>query len=200
MQGLLEQLQRLPGIGKRSAERIAFHLLKVPPSEAAELAEAIARFRRRVLACSVCGNVTEKDPCPICQDPHRDATTVLVVEQPLDIPPIESTGQYRGRYHVLMGRIAPLDGVGPEELNVQALLDRIDQAPPESRIREVIIATGPTMEGDGTAMYLAEALADRGVKVTCLARGLPAGVAIETVSKAVLADALHGRRGMTAEG
>ncbi len=196
---LIERLSRLPGIGKRSAERIAFYLLKQSQEEAEQLAAAIIEFKTSLKACSTCGNVSESDPCPICCDPNRDRTILLVVEQPLDIAAIESTGQYRGLYHVLMGRLAPLDGVGPGELNVQSLLKRTDPqnaADDETPIREVILGTNPTLEGDGTALYLRQQLEKQGLTVTRLARGLPTGSYLETVSKAVLSDAILSRHRM----
>lgn len=196
MTRLIEQLRKLPGIGTRSAQRIAFHLLKAPADDAAQLADAIARFKADQKVCAVCGNVSETDPCPVCADPRRDQSRVLVVEQPLDVASLEATGQFNGVYHVLMGRLAPLEAVGPGELNIKSLLARIRNAPSENPIREVILATSPTMEGDGAAMHLAELLRKLNVKVTRLARGLPTGSSLETVSKAVLADALSERREM----
>jgi recombination protein RecR len=189
---LIEALQQLPGIGKRSAERIAFHLVKQPPEQAQGLADAIRDFTQNLRVCSICGHVTESDPCPICADPERDHRTVLIVEQPSDVTTIEQAGLYEGVYHVLMGRLAPLEGIGPGELNVDRLLKRVD----DRGITEAILGTNPTLEGDGTAMYLAEQLERRGVNVTRLARGLPTGSNLEQVSKAVLSDALQGRRGM----
>lgn len=189
---LVVELERLPGIGRRSAQRMAFHLLKVPAAQALELADAIRQLKQSVRHCSTCFNLAESDPCPICADPQRDEHLILVVEQPDDVLNIESTGQYRGRYHVLMGRLAPLEDVGPGELNIAALLDRVKR----QGATEVILATNPTLEGDGTALYLAGALADLGVKVTRPARGLPTGSSLETVSKAVLADAITGRQQM----
>jgi recombination protein RecR len=189
---LVEALTQLPGIGKRSAERIAFHLVKQPPEQAATLADAIRDFTQNLKVCSVCGHVTESDPCPICADPQRDHHTVLVVEQPSDVATIEQAGLYQGVYHVLMGRLAPLEGIGPGELNVDRLLKRVEQA----GITEAILGTNPTLEGDGTAMYLADELTRKGVNVTRLARGLPTGAHLEQVSKAVLSDALQGRQGM----
>ncbi|MCC6580308.1 MAG: recombination protein RecR [Phycisphaeraceae bacterium] len=192
MDRLVERLCRLPGIGRRSAQRIVYHLLQSDPQEATELAEAIRAFRVNLRACSQCGNVTESDPCPLCDDPRRDHATLLVVEQPGDITALETTGQYRGLYHVLMGRLSPLDGVGPGDLNIDALLQRIDQG----RIKEVILGTHPTSEGDGTALYLVQQLTRTGVKVTRLARGLPTGATLDIVSKAVLGDAIQGRQAM----
>jgi len=189
---LVEQLSRLPGIGRRSAERVAFHLLKSTPDEALELASAIREFRSNLKVCGECGNVSERDPCPICDDDKRDGSVVLVVEQPSDIVSLESTGQYGGVYHVLMGRLAPLDGVGPGELTIGPLLDRVKR----QGVKEVILGTHPTLEGDGTALYLADELEKLGVKVTRLARGLPVGASLDAVSKAVLGDAIQGRQAM----
>ncbi len=186
---LLEALCELPGVGKRSAERIAFHLLKAPPEQAQRLSRAIHDFRVNLRVCGECGNLTESDPCPICADPKRDGQTVLVVEQPSDVASIETTGMYRGLYHVLMGRLAPLEGVGPGELNIAGLLERVKKR----NLREVVIGTNPNLEGDGTALYLTPKLARLGVRVSRLARGLPTGSSLGTVSKAVLADALEGR-------
>lgn len=193
MNRLIQRLSRLPGLGKRSAERLAYHLLKQPAEEALELAAAISDLKKNVRHCSVCFNLTEADICSICADPQRDHGLILVVEQPGDVVSLETTGMYKGVYHVLMGRLSPLEGVGPGELNIEPLLKRIDAA---GQVREVILGTNPTLEGDGTALYLAEQLAKRGVKVSRLARGLPTGSNLELVSKAVLADALQGRQEM----
>ena len=187
---LLDQLGKLPGIGRRSAERIAFDLLKRPADDVLELADALRAFKTDLVVCSICGNVSETDPCPICADDKRDASTVLVVEQPTDVASIEQTGAYRGRYHVLMGRLAPLDGVGPGELTLDRLVQRAKTEP----IREIILGLNPTLEGDGTAMLIEETLADTGVNVTRLARGVPSGSTLQTVSKAVLSDAIQARR------
>lgn len=189
---LIDELSRLPGIGKRSAERIAFFLIKGPTEDALRLSDAIRAFKTDLKACSICGNVTEGDPCPICQDPKRDPSRVLVVEQPSDILSLESTGAFRGLYHVLMGRVALLDGVGAGELNIDGLVARVKQG----QIKEVILGTNPTLEGDGTALLLAEKLEGLGVTVTQLARGVPTGTTLQTVSKAVLSDAIQSRRGV----
>jgi len=199
MTTLIEQLEKLPGIGKRSAERIAFHLIKQPPDEAQQLADAIKAFSTDLKVCSVTGHVSESDPCAIVTDPDRDHGLVLVVEQPRDVIALEQSGQWRGSYHVLMGRLAPLEAVSPEELNIDSLLNRIDRGqdpdqPDWPAIREVVLGLSPSFEGDGTTLYLADALEQRGIKLTRLARGLPTGVNLDTVSKAVLADAVHGRR------
>lgn len=204
---LITQLSRLPGVGKRSAQRLAFHLLKQPADEVAQLAAAIADLKHGVRHCSVCFNLTETDPCPICRDLKRDRGLLLVVEQPNDVAIFESTGTFRGVYHILMGRLSPLDGVGPGELNVDTLVERVkaasqthpaespDQSPPTD-VREVILGLCPTLEGDGTALYLADQLNQLGVKVTRLARGLPTGSSLDFVSKAVLVDSIQGRQAM----
>ena len=194
---LIGQLTKLPGIGNRSAERIAFYLLKEPVDEAFELADAIRAFKTELKVCRECGNVSEVDPCPICGDSERDSGVVLVVEQPSDIAMLEQTGSFGGKYHVLMGRLAPLDGIGPGDLNVRPLLDRIRRSQKtggEKVIREVILGMNPTLEGDGTALYLGEVLEEMGVKVTRLARGMPAGSTLAGLSKTVLSDAIQARQ------
>jgi len=194
---LLDELEKLPGIGRRSAERIAFHLLRQPADSSVHLANALTRFRTNLKVCSACGHVTESDPCPICANPKRESGTLLVVEQPSDVVAIEQAGAYKGRYHVLMGRLSPMEGIAAGELNIAGLLDRVQAGrsgkPQAETIAEVILATNPTLEGDGTALYLAQALAQLGVKVTRLARGMPVGSSLQTVSKAVLSDAIHAR-------
>lgn len=189
----------MPGIGRRSAERLAFHLLKADEPTAMALARAIADVKRAVRHCSVCSNLTDHDPCPICENPARDRARVLVVEQPKDLIALEQTGMFSGLYHVLMGRLSPLDGIGPGELTIAELLARIDDPdrnPGGVRVEEVILGLNPTLEGDGTGLYLTDVLRQRGVAVTRLARGLPTGSQLEYVSKAVLADAIEGRREM----
>ncbi len=194
IQILMQHLSKLPGIGARSAERIAFHLLKMPKEEALSLAEAIVDVKTRIRNCSRCFNLTEEDPCGICSDARRDAGLVCVVEQPKDLLALESAGSFPGVYHVLLGRISPLDGAGPEDLTIPALLERLSAG----TIRELIMGTNPTMEGDGTALYITELVKARfpDVSVTRLARGLPAGGSIEFANKSILADALSGRRKM----
>lgn len=190
---LLDELERLPGVGRRSAERIAFHLLRQPADSSVALADALTRFRTNLKVCDTCGHVTESDPCPICKDTKRDTGTLLVVEQPSDVVAIEQAGAYKGRYHVLMGRLSPMEGLGAGELNITGLLDRVKTADKDESIAEVILGTNPTLEGDGTALYLAETLAKLGIKVTRLARGMPVGSSLQTVSKAVLSDAIQAR-------
>ncbi len=212
---LIDRLSRLPGIGRRSAQRLAFYLLKQPPEEAQDLAAAIANLKQNVRHCRACFNLSEQDPCPVCADPKRDASTLLVVEQPSDVATFEAAGIYQGLYHVLMGRLSPLDGVGPGELNIEPLIQRIQPDPhpadgsppgppprsadpanhrPSQPVREVILGMDPTLEGDGTALYLAQRLGPLEVKVSRLARGMPTGSSLEMVSKAVLSDSIQGRQ------
>ncbi len=196
---LLDGLTQLPGIGKRSAERIAFHLIKDAENEAIALSKAIEDVKNKVVCCSVCNNIADASPCRICCDESRDASTVLVVEQPRDLIRLEATGMYKGVYHVLTGRIDPLSGVEPSHLTVNGLINRIDL--PESNaqgieILEVILGLNPNLEGDSTSLYLANELAKRGVKVTRLARGLPSGSQIEYANTQVLSDAIAGRHGV----
>src|SRR3954462_10782093 len=166
IQNLMNELSRLPGIGMRSAERIAFHLLKERPEEAMKLAEAIRDVKTRIKHCSICYNLTEEDPCDICKDPDRDQGVVCIVEQPKDLLALEATGLYRGAYHVLLGRISPLEGIDPEDLTVEPLMQRLASG----TVRELIMGTNPTMEGDGTALYVQNAVASRfpAVQVTRL--------------------------------
>lgn len=194
---LIEEFAKLPGIGRRSAERMAFHVLKSEPADAARLSKAIEDVKRHVRYCSICFNLTEIDPCRICSNPQRDASLVLVVEQPRDLISLEQTGMFRGVYHVLTGRLDPLSGVEPRHLTIEHLLRRVDDPARNGRgvaIREVILGTNPNLEGDSTALYLSDQLGRRGVKVTRLARGLPTGSQLEYASKAVLADAIAGRQ------
>ncbi len=196
---LIAQLTRLPGIGRRTAERIAFFILKSDKEPALALAEAIRDVKERVKHCSICFNLTDTDPCQICDAPRRDRSKVLVVEQPKDLFALEQTGMYQGLYHVLMGRMSPLDGVGPEDLTVSELLARVDEPKKNAggeRIEEVVLGLNPTLEGDGTGLYLADQLKSRNVRVTRLARGLPTGWQLEYANKAVLADAIQGRQSM----
>ncbi|MHC4612107.1 MAG: recombination mediator RecR, partial [Planctomycetota bacterium] len=189
---LIDELTGLPGIGRRSAERMAFHLLKASTEQALRLSQAIADVKNNVRQCAICHNLTDRELCWICADPGRDAATVLVVEQPKDLVGLEQAGTYKGVYHVLMGRLDPLSGVGPEDLALRELLDRVRDPGRNCRevaIREVILGLNPNLEGETTTLYLADQLAGHGVKVTRLARGLPAGSQLEYASTAVLADA-----------
>lgn len=190
LENLINHLEKLPGIGRRSAERIAFHLLRVDRDEAFHLADAIRDLKIRLKHCSICYNLTDEDPCRICGDPKRDHSVVCVVEQPKDLVTIESTGAYHGVYHVLMGRLAPLDNVETADLTIDALVKRIEQG----EIKEVIMATNPTMEGDGTALHVASRVGHLPVKITRLARGVAVGGQLEFTSKATLVDALSGRK------
>ncbi len=187
---LIEEFQKLPGIGPRSAERLAFHLLKSDKSAALALADAIRDMKATVRHCGVCYTLTESDPCPICADGNRDASQIYVVEQPKDLLLLESTGLVRGVYHVLLGHIAPLDGIEPGDLTISDLVRRVKSG----NVKEVVLATNPTMEGEGTALHIKSLLATEDVKVTRLARGLPSGSQIEYASRAVLEDAIEGRR------
>lgn len=193
LQNLMSQLSRLPGIGMRSAERIAFHLLKQKPEEAMQLADAIRDVKTRIKHCSICYNLTETDPCDVCADPSRDQSVVCVVEQPKDLLALEATGLYKGVYHVLLGRIAPLEGMEPADLTIDALMKRLSSG----TVREVIMGTNPTMEGDGTALHLQSLIGQfPNVSITRLARGLPTGSSIEYANRNILADAISGRQKM----
>ena len=194
---LVKKLAQLPGIGRRSAQRITFHLLKATSEQANTLATAIIDLKKNTKHCSSCFNITQHDPCAICTDTHRDQSKIIVVEQPSDLISIENTDTYTGLYHVLMGSLAPLDDITHEEINIKQLIKRIQNARnKETPITEVILATNPTLQGDGTAMYLQQTLKPLNVKVTQLARGLPTGSNVQQVSKAVLVDAILGRKKM----
>jgi recombination protein RecR len=187
------ELARLPGIGPRTATRLAFHLIRVPREEAFRLAGSIRAMAERVRPCGRCGNFTELEVCEICADTSRDRGTLCVVETPFEVLSIDRTGQYRGLFHVLGGRLSPLDGVGPEDLNVATLLQRV-QGEGEDGVHEVILATNPSVEGEATAVYLETELRPLGVRVTRLARGIPVGSDLEYVDGSTLAEALAGRR------
>ncbi len=187
---LIEQLVRLPGVGSKTAQRLAFHLLKAPREDAAALAEALIALKDRTRLCRRCFNLCEADLCDICQDPRRDATQLCVVEEINDLMAIEKTREFRGGYHVLGGSLSPLDGRGPEQIRVKELLDRLEA----SETREVILATNPNVEGEATALYLLRVMKPYPVKVTRIARGLPMGGDLEYADEATLARALEGRR------
>jgi recombination protein RecR len=187
---LNEELGKLPGIGPKTAERLTHYLLAADRRQVLALADALRAIKEQVRFCRQCFNLTEHDLCSICADPRRDATTVCVVEQPRDLASLERVGTYRGLYHVLGGRLAPLDNVGPEQLTVDALIRRVQSG----GVQEVIMATNPTLEGDGTALYISNLLADTGARITRLARGLPSGSVLEFANAQMLADALEGRR------
>jgi len=202
LENLIDEFARLPSIGRKTAQRLALHVLKSPREEAARLAEAILLVKDRVGFCSLCGNYAEQDPCPLCADPRRDHGLVCVVEQPVDVLAIERTASFRGVYHVLRGVLSPLDGTGPEDLRVRELLGRLNgggaahEGTPGGAVREVILATNPTVNGEATAMYLQKLLLPLGVKVTRIARGVPVGSDLEYSDVVTLARALEGRMEM----
>ncbi len=187
---LMEELGKLPGIGPKTAERLTHHLLAADRAEVLALAEALRAIKETIRLCRQCHNLTEGELCSLCADPRRNPAVICVVEQPRDLAALERAGTYRGLYHVLHGRLAPLEDVGPEQLQVDSLLRRVQQG----GVQEVIMATNPTLEGDGTALYLSNLLASTGVKITRLARGLPSGSVLEFANNQMLADALEGRR------
>ena len=194
VQHLIDQLGRLPGVGPKSAQRIAYHLLKVPKEDALALADAVVTAKERVRFCEVCHNLCESARCAICADPRRDATLVCVVEEPRDIVAVEKTGGFAGRYHVLGGAINPMEGIGPDQLKVRELLGRVDA----DGVVEVILCTNPNLEGDTTAMYLARLLKPLGIRVTRIASGLPVGGDLEYADELTLGRALEGRRDVDA--
>ena len=187
---LVRALLRLPGVGEKTATRLAFFLLSAPESVAAELADAVGRLRREIRACEVCFDLTAESPCSICRDPARERGELCVVEEPADLASIESSGSYRGRYHVLGGAIAPLDGVGPESLHIEPLLARIER----DGVREVILATNPNPEGEATALFVAEQLRPLGVGVTRIGYGMPIGGDFEYVDSVTVRKSLENRR------
>ncbi len=190
IENLIEQLGKLPGIGARTAERLAFHILKSSQADAMRLADAIGDVKTQIRPCSKCFNLAEAELCDICADPQRDHSIIAVVEQPKDLLSLESTGVFRGVYHVLMGHIAPLEKIEAEDLTIDALIERIKA----DGVGEVILATNPTVAGDGTALHIHHLLEQLGVKITRLARGLPTGGQIEYANRSILSDALNDRR------
>ncbi len=197
VQRLIDAFAVLPGIGRRTAQRLAFWVLKASHEEAAVLASAITAVKESVRHCPICWNPADHSPCRICADPARDASVVMVVEQPKDLANLEQAGTFRGVYHVLMGRLDPLDGVGPDSITARDLLGRVEDPSRNARgerVREVVLALNPDMEGDTTGLYIAEVLAPTGVELTRLARGLPSGSQIEFANRAALADAITLRR------
>ncbi len=189
---LINEMAKLPGIGKKSAERLAYHILRQHESEAMALADAIRDVKIKVKYCKQCFNLAEGELCVICRDSSRDPSLLCVVEQPRDLIALEQTGVFRGFYHVLLGRIAPLEGIGPEQLTIEALVRRVRAG----SFREVIMATNPTVEGDGTSLYISNQLGDSGVRVTRLARGITSGSVLEFANKEILTDALSGRQNL----
>jgi recombination protein RecR len=189
---LIDALQKLPGIGPKTAQRLTFFLLKRPADEVRELAESLLAVKERIVHCRTCFNVTDEDPCRICADPARDPRVLCVVEEPNDLLAMERTGEFRGRYHVLLGALSPLDGIGPDDLKVRELLLRLEAG--DASEVEVILATNPNVEGEATALYLARLLRPLGMRVTRIARGLPVGGDLEYADQVTLSKALEGRR------
>ncbi len=186
---LIEELQRLPGIGAKSAQRLAFHVLKTPREDVDRLCDAMREVKERVTYCSTCNNITDQDPCYYCTYPGRDPRTICVVEQPENVDAVERTRDFRGAYHVLMGALSPLHGIGPDDLKIKGLLDRVAQG-----ADEVILATNPNVEGEATAIYLAKLLKPLGVRVTRIAMGVPVGGDLEYADEVTMHKALEGRR------
>ena len=190
MSRLIEELSRLPGIGPKSAQRLAYHLLRSPQEQTEALAQALLDMKAKSILCSVCQNITERDPCYLCQDASRDRSTLCVVEEPLDLVALERSRSYHGLYHVLHGVISPMDGIGPDQLKVRELLARLQ----DGGVQEIIMATNPTLEGEATAMYLQRLIGPLGIRITRLARGLPAGADLEYADEVTLARALENRQ------
>jgi recombination protein RecR len=187
---LVEQLQRLPGIGAKGAQRLAFHVLKNPREDADRLCEAIRAVKERVTYCSVCNNITDTDPCVFCTGPNRDTRVICVVEEPQNVTVVEKTQGFKGLYHVLMGALSPLHGVGPDDIKIKGLLSRVA----DGSVEEVIVATNPTVEGEATALYLARLLKPLGVRVTRIAMGIPVGSDLEYADEVTMTRAMEGRR------
>ena len=186
---LIEELQRLPGIGPKGAQRLAFHILKTPREQADRLVDAVREVKERVTYCSVCNNITDADPCVFCSSDARDRDLICVVEEPLNVMAIEKTRDFKGVYHVLMGAISPLEGIGPDDLKIKGLIARVGNG-----VREIILATNPTVEGEATAIYLARLLKPLGVRVTRIAMGVPVGSDLEYADEVTMTKALEGRR------
>ena len=187
---LIEELNKLPGVGPKTAQRLAYHLIRTPAEEVSSLAQAIAAIKEQVVFCSQCQNITDVDPCAICANARRDAGQICVVEQPLDVLALEKTHIFKGRYHVLHGAISPINGVGPGDLKVQELVDRIAQG----GVDEIILATNPSLEGEATATYVQRQIGGAQVRITRLARGLPSGIDLEYADEVTLSRALAGRQ------
>ena len=191
LETIIAELTRLPGVGRKSAQRIAFHLLRSPEADSKRLAASILDLKANVHDCSICGNVTETDPCALCADPRRESAILCVVEQPMDVLALERTGEFKGRYHVLKGALSPVDGIGPDQLRLRELLDRVGRG----GISEVIVATNPTAQGEATALYIARLLQpNQGLRITRIARGVPMGSDLEFSDQVTLARALSGRK------
>jgi recombination protein RecR len=196
LERLIEEFSRLPSIGRKTAQRLAFHVLRASREDALSLAEAIIAVKEKVGFCSECGNYSEESPCRLCADPERDASVLCVVEQPIDVVAIERAGVFRGLYHVLGGALSPLDGTGPEDLRVKDLLRRVAGGDASSQVAEIILATNPTVAGESTALYVSRLLGPHGVKITRIARGVPVGSDLEYSDQVTLARALEGRKEM----
>lgn len=188
---LINELSKLPGIGGKTAQRLAFHILSLTDAEAAGLAESIVHAKRNLHYCSVCGNLTDSDPCSICSDKTRDRSVICVVETPQDVMAMERIREYRGLYHVLHGTISPIDGIGPNDINIKELIVRLRE---DESVNEIIIATNPNIEGEATAMYISRLLKDSGIKVTRIAHGIPVGGDLEYADEVTLLKAIEGRR------
>ena len=199
IQDLIDELARLPGIGPKSAQRVAFHLLKVPAADVRRLADALVEAKEKVRLCRICFNLSDGELCGYCADPRRDGSIICVVQEPPDVIALERTREFRGLYHVLQGAISPIEGIGPEDLRVAELLERIRGTgdPDETRVEEIILATNPNIEGEATAMYLARLLTPIGLRVTRLASGLPVGGDLEYADEVTLGRALEGRRAVS---
>jgi len=189
LNSLVDELSRLPGIGEKTAQRLAFFILRSPAIRAERLAQAIIEVKEKILFCSQCSGITETDPCSLCTDPARDRSLICVVEDPSDVFLVERTGVFKGLYHVLMGALSPLDGIGPEQLKIDMLLERVDAG----GVREIICATNPNMEGEATVLYLAKLMKPRGIRLTRLAHGLPVGGHLEYADEVTLSRSLEGR-------
>lgn len=189
LNSLVDELSRLPGIGEKTAQRLAFFILRSPTIRAERLAQAIVEVKEKILFCSQCSGITETDPCSLCTDPARDRSLICVVEDPSDVFLVERTGVFKGLYHVLMGALSPLDGIGPEQLKIDTLLERVDAG----GVREIICATNPNMEGEATVLYLAKLMKPRGIRLTRLAHGLPVGGHLEYADEVTLSRSLEGR-------
>ncbi|WP_425446851.1 recombination mediator RecR [Dethiothermospora halolimnae] len=187
---LIEEFAKLPGIGKKTAQRLAFHILDLNTEEANSLAKSIVEAKKNIKYCSICSNLTDRDPCPICSSKKRDKSVICVVEDPRDIVAMERTREFNGLYHVLHGSISPMDDIGPEDIKIKELLQRINK----EEIKEVIIATNPTIEGEATAMYISKLLKPMGIKITRIAHGIPVGGDLEYADEVTLSKALEGRR------
>ncbi len=188
---LIEEFHRLPGVGPKTAQRLTFYLLRAPKDQAQSLAEALVQLKDRIVTCAICSNIAEENPCAICRDEARERSIICVVEEPLDVLALERTREYHGLYHVLHGAISPVEGIGPEDLRIQELLNRIQRG---GAVKEIVLATNPNLEGEATAMYLERLIKPLGIKMTRLARGLPVGGDLEYADEVTLTRALEGRR------